>query len=332
MPAALTSVRNREPIHGPARIRRPILWQYLIPILTIHALSLLVLLPALFSWSGVALLLVGTQLFGIWGINIGYHRLLAHRSFRTYTWFERFLTIVALCSMQDTPARWVATHRLHHRHADEVDDPHSPLGDFVWSHIGWLFRRNPSLHHFGIYHKYAHDVLEDRFFMWLEKRPAAAGWIYLAHGLAFYLAGLAVGLITGNSLTTASWLGLSWVVWGVLLRTVAVWHITWSVNSLTHLFGYQTYETGENSRNNWFVAIVASGEGWHNNHHWDPASVSVRHRWWEFDSTYLTILGFSCLGLAWDLVPVRQRRRESQAARCEMRSAAGSESEHSQGG
>jgi stearoyl-CoA desaturase (delta-9 desaturase) len=280
--------------------------------LAIHALAAFALVPQLFSWTGVGLFLVGTHVFGSWGINIGYHRLLAHRSFRTYAWFERLLTVVALCSMQDTPARWVATHRLHHRHADHTEDPHSPLGDFVWSHIGWLFRRNPSLHHFGIYQKYARDVLDDPFFMWLEKHPSTAGWIYLAQGLAFYSAAFSLGLITGASVAAANWWALSWVVWGVLLRTVAVWHITWSVNSLTHLFGYQSYETGENSRNNWFVAIVAAGEGWHNNHHWDPASVSVQHRWWEFDTTYLTIRVFSMLGLAWDLVPMRTRRRSAR--------------------
>jgi stearoyl-CoA desaturase (delta-9 desaturase) len=259
----------------------------------------------------VALFVLGTHFFGCWGINIGYHRLLAHRSFRTFPWFERFLGVIALCSMQDTPARWVATHRMHHRHADEPEDPHSPVDGFGWAHIGWLFRRNSSLHHFGVYQKYARDVLNEPFFMWLEKRPAAAGWIYLLQAAVFFLTGMLLGFAMWQSWAIAVQWGTSLVVWGVWLRTVAVWHISWSVNSLTHLFGYQSYETGENSRNNWLVALVSAGEGWHNNHHWDQASATVRHRWWEFDATYRTILLFRWIGLAWDITPPRPERGDT---------------------
>ena len=99
-------------------------------------------------------------------------------------------------------------------------------------------------------------------------------------------------------------------VWGVFLRTVIVWHITWSVNSLSHLFGYRNYETGEHSRNNWFVAILTSGEGWHNNHHADPDSASNAHRWWEFDLIYLAIVALERLGLATDVIRPRRVRKE----------------------
>ena len=101
----------------------------------------------------------------------------------------------------------------------------------------------------------------------------------------------------------------SWMVWGVLVRTVLVWHQTWSVNSLSHLFGYRTYVTGENSRNNWLVALIAAGEGWHNNHHHDPVSASVQHRWWEFDLTYYCICSLSWLGLASDIILPRHIRK-----------------------
>jgi stearoyl-CoA desaturase (delta-9 desaturase) len=101
------------------------------------------------------------------------------------------------------------------------------------------------------------------------------------------------------------------VVWGVLVRTVIVWHITWSVNSLTHLFGYQTYDTGENSRNNWLVAVLTVGEGWHNNHHHDPVAASVQRRWWEIDITYYEIKLLQILGLAHDVRPPRHRRRRT---------------------
>ncbi|MFN9076882.1 MAG: fatty acid desaturase, partial [bacterium] len=109
------------------------------------------------------------------------------------------------------------------------------------------------------------------------------------------------------------------VAWGVFLRTVIVWHITWSVNSLTHIFGYRNHATDENSRNNWLVALFACGEGWHNNHHSDPACCTVRHRWWEIDVTYLEVRALSLVGLAWDIVPRRETRtaraREAVAAK-----------------
>jgi stearoyl-CoA desaturase (delta-9 desaturase) len=135
----------------------------------------------------------------------------------------------------------------------------------------------------------------------LEKRLLWV-WTYLAHALVFFLAGLGIGWwLTGEYLGGVQF-GLSLLVWGVLVRTVAVWHITWSVNSITHLWDYRNYETGENSRNNWFVALISNGEGWHNNHHADQRSAAHGHRWWEFDVTYLTIRLLKRCHLAWDVV------------------------------
>jgi stearoyl-CoA desaturase (delta-9 desaturase) len=118
----------------------------------------------------------------------------------------------------------------------------------------------------------------------------------------FFLTGLGIGwLVTGEYMGGVQF-GLSLLVWGVLVRTVVVWHITWSVNSITHLWGYRNYETGENSRNNWFVALVSNGEGWHNNHHADQRSAAHGHRWWEFDVTYITIRMLRLFRLARDVV------------------------------
>jgi fatty-acid desaturase len=144
--------------------------------------------------------------------------------------------------------------------------------------------------------------------MKLEKNPWLAGWIYLAHAALFFLAGFGFGWYA-DGLAAGVQLGLSLLVWGVILRTVIVWHITWSVNSITHLFGYRNYATNENSRNNWLVALLTVGEGWHNNHHEDPASASVQHRWWEIDITYYEIKLLEKLGLAWDVIPPRHHRR-----------------------
>jgi stearoyl-CoA desaturase (delta-9 desaturase) len=288
---------------------RAVHWEYLVPIGTVHVLACLAVLPWCFSWSGLVLALVGTNVFGTLGINLCYHRLLAHRSLKVPRWLERSLTTIALCSLEDTPSRWVANHRLHHRHSDEPADPHSPRDGIAWSHAGWLFRRVPDRRSFAFFDRYARAILADDYSRYLERHPTAILWIYLTHAAAFALAGLAVGRITGGDWQPGLRLAVSWLVWGVFVRTVLVWHITWSVNSLTHLFGYRTYATDEDSRNNWLVAALAMGEGWHNNHHHDPASASVQHRWWEFDVTYYVILALERVGLATDVIRPRHLRR-----------------------
>jgi stearoyl-CoA desaturase (delta-9 desaturase) len=302
------------PLAAAAR-RSSIHWPYLLPILVVHLLALLVLIPALFSWSGLILGLAGIHVFATLGINLCYHRLLTHHSFKTPKWFERILTTLALCCLQDTPVRWVATHRLHHIHSDDEDaDPHSPQQSFLWGHVGWLFRRNLSLRSLSFYEKYARDILADPYYFFLERRPMWALWIYAIHALLFAAAGFITGWLWTGTPAGGVQLGLSWLAWGVFLRTVFTWHITWSVNSLTHRFGYRTYETDEHSRNNWFVAAIAAGEGWHNNHHWDPASASLHHRWWEFDLTYYVIWILARLGLAKNIIPPRRQRQSVRPA------------------
>ena len=283
----------------------------------VHALALLAAVPWLFSWSGLIAMVVGVHVFGQ-GINIGYHRLLSHRSFRTPKWVERAFVLLALCCMEDTPGRWIANHRYHHKHSDHEPDPHSPLVSFLWSHVGWLIFRNDEMHSLRTYQQYAPDVLRDPWYMTLEKRPSLAGWVYLGHAAIFLLAGLGVGYLAAGPGQVA-WqaslqLGLSWLVWGVIVRTVVVWHITWAVNSLTHLLGYRNYESDEHSRNNWLVAVLTVGEGWHNNHHHDPASASNQHRWWELDISYYEIKLLEWLGLASKVLPPRHKRQARAGA------------------
>lgn len=313
---ASTSLSARTANHG-------IHWEYVVPIVTVHALACLAFRAWCFSWSGLVLAATGTMVFGTLGINLCYHRLLAHRSLKVPRWLERSLTTIALCSLEDTPARWVANHRLHHRHSDEDPDPHSPRQGIAWSHVGWLFRRVPDRKSFAFFDRYARDILADDYYRYLERHPAAIVAIYLAHAALYATAGLLVGRWTGGDWTHGVRLAVSWLVWGVFLRTVLVWHITWSVNSLTHLFGYRTYATDEDSRNNWLVAILAMGEGWHNNHHHDPASASVQHSWWEFDVTYYLILLLERLGLATDVIQPRHIRKATSLFR--EPSAAGAE-------
>ena len=286
------------------------LWSYAIPIVTLHVLALAALVPWLFSWSGVIAMLVGVHVFGQ-QINIGYHRLLAHRSFRTPKWVERTMAILALCCFEDTPARWVANHRHHHQYSDDEPDPHSPLVSFLWAHMGWLMVRNTDMHRVGAYERYVPDLIRDPFYLKLEKRSGILLAVYLAHALLYFAVGAAIGFATAEASRSAAALqfGSSLLVWGVIVRTVVVWHITWSVNSLTHLAGYRNYDGDEHSRNNWLVALATVGEGWHNNHHHDPASASNQHRWWEIDISYYEIKLLEALGLANHVTPPKWKRR-----------------------
>ena len=301
---------------------RPILLLkgYSLAIFAIHGLSALVLVPWLFSWSGVVLFVLGHYVFGMLGMTLGYHRLLTHRGLTCPKWFEHFLALLGICCLQDSPARWVAIHRKHHRFSDEEADPHSPLVAAFWAHFGWLMIENRDLKSIWFYDRYAPDILKDPFYRRFE-RNILWFWTYVVHAMFFFVAGLAVGwAFTGRYLGGLQ-LGLSWLVWGVFARTVFVWHVTWSVNSLTHLWGSRRYPTGDNSRNNWLVALLAHGEGWHNNHHAEPVSAAHGHRWWEIDVTYWTICGMEKIGLVKNIAkPNRSEEHqtripESRAAR-----------------
>ena len=289
--------------------RAKILWPYAISMATYHLLALLAFVPWLFTWTGAALAVAGLYVFGTLGINLCFHRLLTHRGFNCPRWLEHGLSLLGVCCLQDTPARWVAVHRLHHQHSDEEPDPHSPLVAFFWGHIGWLLVENRQVNSVLTYDRYARDVLKDPFYFAFERNLLWI-WVNLVQWAAFFLPGLAIGWSGGTAMDGVQF-GLSLLVWGVFVRTVAVWHITWSVNSVTHIWGYRNYETDENSRNNWLVALVSNGEGWHNNHHADQRSAAHGHRWWEFDVTYLTICLLEKLGLATDVVRPNQKLSET---------------------
>jgi fatty-acid desaturase len=262
-----------------------------------HLLALFAFVPWFFSWTGVVLALVGVYVFGALGIGLGFHRLLTHRGFVCPKWLEHTFAILGLCCAQDTPARWVAIHRRHHEHADSQPDPHSPFVNFLWAHMGWLVFRNRELTRLGIFERYAKDVLRDPFYARLERRFFWV-WLVLISWGAFFAGGFLAKLLGGGSAIEALQFGLSVLIWGVFVRTVLVWHITWSVNSVTHLWGYRNYETDESSRNNVLIGIISNGEGWHNNHHADPRSARHGHLWWELDVTWLTIRLLAALGLA----------------------------------
>jgi fatty-acid desaturase len=303
---------GRLPLPGTVKVRT-IAGLYTGGVIAYHLLALLACWPWLFSWTGLLLAGFGCYVFGTLGINLCFHRLLTHRGFCCPLWLEHTLAVLGVCCMQDTPARWVGSHRLHHQHSDEQPDPHSPLVNFFWGHMGWLLVTNEDLQRRELYERYARDILRDRFYRNLE-RGGLWVWINLAQWVVFFGAGLLAGWLLQGELLAGLQFGLSVLVWGVLVRTVAVWHITWSVNSVTHRWGYRNYATADNSKNNVLIGLLSNGEGWHNNHHADPRSARHGHRWWEFDVTWITLRCLQSVGLVWDVVVPNPRLTAGKAS------------------
>lgn len=262
-----------------------------------HVVAALALLPWFFSWTGVVLLIVGIYVFGVLGLNVGFHRLLTHRGFACPLWLEHTLAVLGTCSLQFSPALWIAVHRRHHNFADEPQDPHSPRQGFFWAHFGWLLMRTGDMKSGALIEQYAKDVIRDPFYARLERGKTWITLNALVWGL-YFVAGLGAALVSGEPWPKAAQFGASLVVWGCALRTVCVWHITWSVNSVGHVWGYRNYNTPDDSRNNVLVGIIAGGEGWHNNHHADQKSAQHGHKWWEVDFAWQVIRLLRWMGLA----------------------------------
>ena len=270
---------------------------YAAVLLILHAVAALAFIPWLFTWSGLVAGIAGHFVFGMLGITIGYHRLLTHQGFKCPKWLERTLAILGVCNLQDSPARWVAIHRMHHQHSDHEPDPHTPLAGFLWGHVGWVIYRHRDLDTPKHFERYVRDLLRDPFYLALE-RSMMWFFIYAGHAVLIATAGGAVGYLTsGGSWAEAGRYYCSWMVWGVAVRTVFVLHGTWAVNSFAHMFGYRNYETREESRNNAWVALFTHGEGWHNNHHAHPRSAQHGHRWFEFDMSWWVIRSWEAIGL-----------------------------------
>jgi fatty-acid desaturase len=265
-----------------------------------HLIAVLAFFPWFFSWTGVALFVAGFFVFGTLGINVGYHRLLTHRGFSCPPWLERTLVILGVCALQDAPDYWVATHRKHHQFTDEEQDPHSPIVSFFWAHMGWLCVKSDEMNRRLLTERYAKDILRDPLYAWIGRNNHWLLITVLSWG-TFFGAGFGTAALSGASPQNATQFGLSLLVWAAALRTVVYWHLTWSINSVAHIWGYRNYDTPDVSRNNVILGVLVGGEGWHNNHHADPRSARHGHKWGEIDLSWLFIRSLMALGLAKDV-------------------------------
>lgn len=274
-----------------------------------------------FSWVQLGLL-VGMYLLTILGVTVGFHRLFTHRAFETTRPIQIILTILGSMTVEGPLFKWVAMHRRHHQYSDSPGDPHSPhlhgrgvLGVFrgMWhAHLGWLFEADgPGLN------RYVGDLQPDRTLRTVSALFPL--WVGL---------GLLAPTALGGLLTGTWWGALLGFIWGGLARIFLVHHVTWSINSVCHLWGRQPFRSRDQSRNNVLFGILGLGEGWHNNHHAFPTSARHGLRWWQIDLSYLVIRGLSAMRLAWKVrLPapeyVASRRQERHESRI---SAAGRES------
>ncbi|QZZ22382.1 fatty acid desaturase [Leptothermofonsia sichuanensis E412] len=244
---------------------------------SVHLLALLA--PWFFSWSALGVTLFLHWLFGSIGICLGYHRLLSHRSFQVPQWLEYAIALIGALALQGGPIFWVAGHRLHHAFTEDKEkDPYSASRGFWWSHMLWLFYPQAEFFDYQQYRRFAPDLDRDPVYRWLNRY--------------FFLLQIPLGLLL---YAIGGW---SFVVWGIFVRAVLLWHSTWFINSVTHLWGYRTFDTADNSRNLWWAAIFTYGEGWHNNHHAHPNVAKAGWRWWELDVTWWAIWVLKRMGLA----------------------------------
>jgi fatty-acid desaturase len=232
----------------------------------------------MFSWRN---LLISMALYWItvgWGISLGYHRLHTHRSYKVPLWMEYFFAVCGSLTLEGGPIFWVATHRIHHQKSDQAGDPHSPHDGAWWAHMGWILWGETNHNNTKLMSKYAPDLAKHKFYIWLNNwhwiPMVALGGILLAAG------------------------GWSLFFWGIFLRVVVGLHATWLVNSATHMWGNRRFTTKDDSRNNWWVALMTFGEGWHNNHHAHPTSARHGLAWYEFDISWITLTMLKALGIA----------------------------------
>jgi len=256
-------------------------------LVAMHAACLLVFFVP-FTATAVAIA-GGGYLIRMWAITAGYHRYFAHRSFKTSRVFQALLAVLGASAMQNGPLWWASWHRSHHRETDRPEDPHSPVQRGLWhAHMGWILSvesDHPKMSNVSDLSRYP----ELRF---LERHK----WLPI---IAYACACFAIG-------------GVSGLVWGGALSSVLVLHATALINSLGHRWGHRRYATRDQSRNNFALALITLGEGWHNNHHHAMHCARQGFRWWEIDLTYYSLRVLSRLGVVWQIREPSQRTLDRQ--------------------
>jgi len=245
----------------------------------VHVAAVVGVIACGFSWSGLGLAL-GAYFVRMFVVTAAYHRYFSHRTFKTSRWFQFVLALGAQSAAQKGVIWWASHHRWHHKQSDGELDVHSPgRRGFWYSHLGWILRPDWQ----KTDETSVSDLMKYPELRFLNHRAMA-----MVPTVALALAFLFIG-------------GAHALVWGYFVSTVLLWHGSFSVNSLAHVFGNQRYATGDASRNNWLLALLTTGEGWHNNHHHYQSSVRQGFRWWQIDMTYYVLRLLALTGVIWDL-------------------------------
>lgn len=271
-------------------------WVPLTWISSFHVGALLAFVPAFFTWEALLVGLVLHWLTTSVGISMTYHRLLTHRGYAVRPKpLEYLLTMIGCCAAQGGAIGMVSDHRRHHAFTEQEHDTHSPIKGLYWAHWQWwIYKHETFPHTVAYYNRWAPDLMKDPVHRWLHRYHflfpvALLGGLY------------AVG-------------GMPWLVWGGFVRHVACIHSSWSVNSIGHTFGYRNFATRDNSKNNWLIALITYGEGWHNNHHAAPTAARIGMRWWEVDMTYEMIRLLKVSGLAYNVKTMKPAQAEAAMA------------------
>lgn len=287
----MTTIQNRE--SSPARGRLKINWGNGSFLIIAHAAAFAA--PFFWSWRALISAIILYWVAGSLGIGMGFHRLITHRGYRVPKLIEYFLVTCGTLAIEGGPIQWTVTHRIHHAHTDRTGDPHTPRDGGWWAHIGWILRGTAQDHDSATIERYAPDLIKDRYYRLLNR---------------FFYVPLIV--LSGLLLAFGGW---DMLVWGVFLRITVALHATWLVNSATHMWGRRRFDTGEDSRNSWWVAMLTFGEGWHNNHHAHPASSRHGLKWYEIDFNWWGIRVLELLGVARS---IKQARFDSVTARWQV--------------
>lgn len=270
---------------------REIDWLRITPFVLMHVACLAVFFID-FSWFAVAVM-AAFYLLRMFAITAFYHRYFSHKAFKTSRPLQFLFALIGVMSTQNGPLWWAAHHRHHHRHADQPQDLHSPRHGFWYSHMGWFLNRQ----NLATREELVRDWLRYPELRWLDRHSVL---VSVLTAFSFWL----VGELLARTQPQLHTSGMQLLVWGFLMSTVLLTHVTLTINSVAHRFGFRTYATRDDSRNNWFLALLTLGEGWHNNHHFCPASARQGFVWWQIDISYYVLRLMAAVGLVWDLVPV----------------------------